>query len=71
MDNEIKIEAQNLVDKIYQPLVYLDCRVDCEKQWEYSKARTIKMVEYFITKMPEGSANWLHHRKLVDAINNL
>jgi hypothetical protein len=71
MDNEIKIEAKDLVNKIYQPLGYLGCGVNNTKMWEYAQARTIEMVEHFITKMPEGSANWLHHRKLIDAINNL
>lgn len=71
MDNEIKIEAKYLVNKIYQPLGYLGCNVNSDEMWEYAKARTIEMVEHFITKMPEGSANWLHHRKLIDAINNL
>ena len=64
-------EAKEMVNKIYQPLGHLSCNVSNNEMWEYAKKRAVEMVEYFIKKMPEGSANWLHHRKLVDEINKL
>lgn len=71
MNEKIKREAKHLVNKIYQPLGYLSCKVSSDEMWEYSKVRAIEITEHFILKMPEGSANWLHHRKLIDEINNL
>jgi len=68
---EIKTEAKSMVNKIYQPLGHLRCMVSSDEMWEYAKGRAIEITEHFIEKMPEGSANWLHHVKLIDAINNL
>jgi len=67
----MKIEAKEIVNKIYQPLGYLKCMVSNDEMWEYAKERAIEITEHFIKKMPEGSANWLHHRKLVDEIKLL
>jgi len=72
--NEIdkrKREAKHIVNKIYQPLGYLDCNVNSDTMWEYAKERATEITEHFILKMPEGSSNWLHHRKLIDEIKNL
>ena len=68
---EIELEAKEIVNKIYQPLELLGCDVNSDEMWEYAKGRAIEITEHFIEKMPEGSANWLHHRKLIDVINNL
>ena len=65
---DIKAEAIEMVYKIYRPSL---CKLPRKYIWEYSKSMAIEMTEHFIKKMPEGSSNWLYHRKLIDAIKNL
>jgi len=70
-DQEIKEEARELVNNIYQPLGYLGCNVSSNKMWDYSKKRALEVVNHFVKKMPEGSENWLHHKKLINEIIKL
>lgn len=62
-------EAQAMVNVIYQPTGYIKHNENSKTMWKWASERAIEMIEKFIEKMPEGSANWLHHRKLVDEIN--
>lgn len=65
---DIKQEAKELVNKVYQPTGYIRPNESPNTLWNWSKDIAKDFVEHFIEKMPEGSANWLHHRKLIEEI---
>ena len=71
IETHIKNEAKDLFNKIYEPLERMYHGLDDAKMRKYAKITVIEVVAHFLAKMPEGSANWLHHRKLIEAINNL
>jgi hypothetical protein len=48
---------------------YLNITENSKNMWKWASERAVETIDHFIKKMPEGSSNWIHHRKLIDEIN--
>ena len=68
-------KAKEIVNRIYQPLGYLDCKVSSRKMWEYAKDRALEFADDSWVDQPmyTGSLNprWKFWQEVKEEIKKL